>query len=249
VARRLTLRLRAPPGTAEDIDARRPGLYRAGTTEVNRGGSFVTVRRFVVVVAMLALAGLMPSAASPHASGDQIDVCCAWNSALADGTLTYKITGATEALRDAAATGVERWDTAIGALQLTPVSGNVKADVTIKLSRGGSPFVAGQTGRKFQLDRTVGAFFIKGATITIFGARSNDDAHDVDLIAAHEFGHALGANHANASGYLMSTSLDQIPDPDPTACDLDAVEAANEWFFDNDPQTGPAHPSETHVHC
>jgi hypothetical protein len=44
----------------------------------------------------------------------------------------------------------------------------------------------------------------------------------------------------------MSTSLDQIPGVNPTDCDLDAVEAANEWYFDG---LDLAPPSENHVHC
>jgi hypothetical protein len=53
--------------------------------------------------------------------------------------------------------------------------------------------------------------------------------------------------HANEAGFLMSTSLDLIPGPEPTRCDVDAVEAANEWYFDNESVAAP--PSVDHVDC
>jgi Matrixin len=200
-----------------------------------------------LAVAILVVAAAMPSAASSQNAGAEIAVCCAWSSdALADGVLTYKISGGSATLQQSAVEGVENWDDDLRELEFVQVFGNTKADVTIKLTKGGGPFVAGQTGLKFQLDRTASAFFITGASITVFGARSDADAEAVEEITAHEFGHALGVGHANESGFLMSTSLDQIPGPEPTRCDVDAVEAANEWYFDN---LSPAPPSVDHVDC
>jgi Matrixin len=203
----------------------------------------------VLAAGVLLVSGVLPSLAwGSHERGDEIGVCCAWNvDALADDTLTYKITGGSATLQQSAAEGVENWEALPGDLTFEQVFGNTKADVTIKLAQGGGPFVAGQTTLKFELDRTASAFFIKGASITIFGASSDADAEVVELIAAHEFGHALGAGHADDEGYLMSTSLDQIDGPEPTRCDLDAVEAANEWYFDNNESAAP--PSEDHIHC
>jgi hypothetical protein len=146
------------------------------------------------------------------------------------------------------AKGVQNWDTGpISGLALTEVVGNTKADVTIKLQRGGSPFVAGQTSLRF---RRLGvgpfaAFFIKGASITIFGAVSGSE-DEVEQISAHEFGHALAGQ--DASDYLMSASLDQTPkDGMPTTCDLAAVREAQEWFFDN--VGTPTPPSDDQVVC
>lgn len=207
------------------------------------------MRHLVVVAALgLALLAFPAGALSEHAEGeDAIDVCCAWNDSLADGELTYTIRGGTADLQDAARQGVEQWDDAIAEIALTEAVGNEKADVTIKLVRGGSPFVAGQTNRKFELVRDGVRFFaLKGATITIFGAGPGSE-DDVEVIAAHEFGHGLGAGHANTDGYLMSESLDQIPGPEPEPCDIAAVEAANEWFFSD--AGAPAPPSVDHVAC
>jgi uncharacterized membrane protein len=200
-----------------------------------------------LAAAIFVVAAAMPSAASSQTAGAEIEVCCAWSSdALADGVLTYKISGGSATLQQSAVEGVENWDDDLRDLEFVQVFGNTKADVTIKLTKGGGPFVAGQTGLKFQLDRTASAFFITGASITVFGARSDADGPAVEEITAHEFGHALGVGHANESGFLMSTSLDQIPGPEPTRCDIDAVEAANEWYFDN---LSPAPPSVDHVDC
>jgi predicted Zn-dependent protease len=202
-----------------------------------------------LAAAILVVAAAMPSVAWSQTAGAEIEVCCAWSSAaLADGELTYKISGGSATLQQSAVAGVENWDDDLRDLEFVQVFGNTKADVTIKLTKGGGPFVAGQTGLKFQLDRAASAFFITGASITVFGARSDADGAAVEEITAHEFGHALGVGHANESGFLMSTSLDQIPGPEPTRCDVDAVEAANEWYFD-DPNQPAAPPSVDHVHC
>jgi predicted Zn-dependent protease len=211
------------------------------------------VRKLVtgaLAAAVLVVAAAVPSVAWSHDTARaEIDVCCAWSSAaLADGVLTYRISGGSATLQQRAVAGVENWDDDLRDLEFVQVFGNTNADVTIKITKGGGPFVAGQTGLKFQLDRTASAFFITGASITVFGARSDADGDAVEEITAHEFGHALGVGHANESGFLMSTSLDQIPGPEPTRCDVDAVEAANEWYFD-DPNQAAAPPSVDHVHC
>jgi hypothetical protein len=202
----------------------------------------------VLAAGVFVVIAVIPSVASSHdvPGAAEIGVCCAWNeAALDDNVLTYKISGGSSTLQQRAAEGVENWEALPGALTFTPVFGNTKADITIKIANGGGPFVAGQTGVKFGRDRMTGAFFIKAASITVFGARTGD-GDEVELIAAHEFGHALGVGHANESGLLMSPSLPEIPGPQPTACDLDAVEAANEWYFDNQ---SPAPPSVNHIHC
>jgi hypothetical protein len=200
--------------------------------------------RFLVVLGVLATAFVLAPAAL--AQPDEIEVCCAWNDALADGALTYKIQGGDAGLQARANEGVQNWDTgSISGLTFTPVSGNAKADLTIKLHRGGSPFVAGQTNLRFQLLGL--AFFIKGASISISGAVPGS-GDEVEQISAHEFGHALGVGHADASGYLMSTSLAQLPDNAlPTTCDIAAVREAQEWYFDNVGEPTP--PSEDHVVC
>jgi Matrixin len=204
--------------------------------------------RFVVLLGVLAVALVLAPAAS--ARPDAIEVCCAWNDALSDGQLTYKVQGGDDELRASASEGVQNWDAgSISGLALTEVFGSTKADVTIKLQRGGSPFIAGQTSRRFERlgSGPFADFFIKGVSVTIFGARSGSEV-EVEQISAHEFGHALGAGHADAPGYLMSPSLDQIPaNALPTACDFAAVREAQEWFFDN--VGTPTVPSSDQVTC
>jgi predicted Zn-dependent protease len=200
-----------------------------------------------LAAAILFVAAALPSVAWSQTAGAEIEVCCAWSSdALADGVLTYKISGGSATFQQRAAFGVENWEV-FGDLTFVPVFGNAKADVKIKITNGGGPFVAGRTGLKFGLDHAASAFVIKAASITVFGARSDADGDDIEEITAHEFGHALGAGHADLDGFLMSPSLEEIPGPDPTACDIAAVEAANEWYFNNDPVAAP--PSVDHVVC
>src|SRR5918994_7777763 len=140
-----------------------------------------------LAAAILVVAAGMPLAAWSQTAGAEIDVCCAWSSdALAeDGVLTYKISGGSATLQQSAVEGVENWDDDLRDLEFVQVFGNTDADVTIKLTKGGGPFVAGQTGLKFQLDRTASAFFITGASITVFGARSDADAEAGEINTAH----------------------------------------------------------------
>lgn len=207
-------------------------------------------RRLVVLASVMCVVVAFPAvAAGSHGAGDAIDVCCAWNSALNDGDLTYRISGGTPALQDAARDGAENWDgiTAGNTLTLTEVFGNTKADIAIRLKKGGSPFTAGQANRKFERIGVPGfAFFVmKGVNISIFGARPGN-AGDVEKTSAHEVGHALGAGHANAAGYLMSPSLAQFNSSTPTQCDIDAVVAAQDWYFSN-ARLQP--PNVDHVAC
>ena len=209
-------------------------------------------RRLLVLVSVAFAVAVFPAVAfGSHGAGeDAIDVCCAWNSALNNGDLTYKIQGGTPTVQIAARDGVEEWDgiTAnLKTLTLTEVFGNTKADITIRLKKGGSPFTAGQTNRKLQRLGAAGFkfFVMKGASISIFGASAGNEA-DVEKTSAHEVGHALGAGHANAAGYLMSPSLAQFNSSTPTQCDIDAVVAAQNWYFSN-ARLQP--PNVDHVAC
>ena len=220
-----------------------------------------TVRRQVgagLVVLTLALGVLAwmgaPAGAkrpSPPPSTATIAVCCAWDAKIADG-ITYSIGGTTDAsLIGAIDRGVLAWVSGQGSvvtgqsrqLHLTRVDQGQAADVTIDFKPSGGN-VQGSTRRTAD-----SAGFIDSASIRIsakaFGA-PNTPA-EVQQITTHEFGHALGADHANTSGFMMSPTLTGGSTMI-TACDARAVETADNWYLDTASST-PAAPPATSVTC
>ena len=179
--------------------------------------------------------------ADPEGSGKIIGVCCAWNSELSDGELTYSIAGGDATVQGVVRTAVLEWATAVGGLTLTETNDTSVSNVEIKFRNGGGQ-IQGQARRKFD-----DAGLIREVDLVVSGKAFGDpnNADTVAQITKHEFGHALGTGHANFSGDLMSTTVTAgvgtISD-----CDVDAVLAANAWFFGGGV---PAAPIVDHVHC
>lgn len=193
------------------------------------------------VLAVLATA-LLATNATPAIAADasQVDVCCAWNEKLADGVLTYKVSGATRDIQTTITDAIEDWDAALTGLSLEPVSGDVEPDIVVRFRKGGGT-VQGQAHRK--VDRSG---FVSSASIHVSSMAFGVNTDAVYQITLHEVGHALGAGHADGDGVLMSPTVaggvENI-----TTCDRDAVIAANEWFFGGG--TEPAQPSVDSVPC
>jgi hypothetical protein len=161
-----------------------------------------------------------------------IAVCCAWSSTITDG-LTYSISAPNGRIHDVIKRGVLAWlggvNSARGvahALALQEVPSFSPADIQIRFdSRGGN--VQGETRRDFDFGG-----FLTHAQITVFGSHYGQANSDTitGQIAKHEFGHALGADHANGDGEVMSPAV--IGGSESlTACDIVAVVAAQNWFM------------------
>ena len=195
----------------------------------------------------LALFALMLAASALLAKTDvavaavatSIDVCCPWNAKLADGDLTYKISGASGATLTAMLDAVENWETETG-ITLTPATGRTKPDIALKFKTGGGS-VQGQALRKFDSNG-----FVTSVNINVSGMAFGIDVGAVHQITMHEMGHALGAGHANGDGVLMSPTINGGVDGI-TSCDRAAVLAAQNWYFE-DPSS-PTQPSVTSVSC
>jgi len=140
-------------------------------------------------------------------SGNQVIVCCAWNEKLADGKLTYNVSGGNAEIQRVMIAAIKDWDDKLVDLELEPFTlkgKNSKADITVKFKKGGG-MIAGQAIRNF--DKSTA--YVKSVQINVSGQAFDND-NPVEIIyqvTKHEFGHALGANHANFSGDLMSTSV------------------------------------------
>jgi len=198
-----------------------------------------------VVAAAMAAIPVFASQYAQQASadvGNAVGVCCAWDARLADGQLTYKISGGDAAAQTAVREAIEEWETATG-ITLDEVSGKgVKADVNVNFKKGGG-MIAGQALRSFDSDG-----FVKGVKVAVsgsaFGSVNNVDT--VKQVVKHEFGHALGLNHANFDGDLMSTTV-QTGSGIISGCDIQGVMEANHWkLVDN---STPHAPHVNHVHC
>jgi len=185
----------------------------------------------------------IPDSAIP---GDQVVVCCAWNDKLADGVLTYKVSGGTEDVRDAMIEAIEEWDTEIVGLELILNEAKGKAgesDIMVKYKEGGG-FIAGETLRNFDK----GSSFVNSVQINVTGkVFGNTDLAPIIKLVKHEFGHALGLNHANFNGDLMSTTIGAGA-LNISSCDVDGVIAANHWKLVDGSAT-PHTPLVNYVYC
>ena len=173
--------------------------------------------------------------------GNAIAVCCAWDGRLADGNLTYKISGGDVNMQKALREAIEEWE--VTGITLEEVTGKGKADINVNFKKGGG-VVAGQALRSFDSDG-----FVRGVKITVSGSAFGN-ANDIDIIkqvTKHEFGHALGLNHANFDGDLMSTTV-QAGTGTISACNIEGVILANHWKLVENSDT-PHAPPESHVHC
>ena len=171
-------------------------------------------------------------------SADQIDVCCAWDSSLSDGNLTFKISGGDDTAQATVRAAVYAWETVPG-LRVTEVTDKkTKADINIKFKRGGG-VIAGLALRKFGKRRSP---FVTSVRIIISGKAFGEPSSQatIDEIARHEMGRALGAGHADFDD-LMGTTVSGITE----ISDLDkaAVIAANHWKLVDNSGT----PHEPHV--
>lgn len=176
------------------------------------------------------------------AQTNSVGVCCAWNSNLADGVLTYKISGGDSAAQTAMQSAVVDWDNHVG-ISFVQVTGKTPADIQIKFKEGGG-VIAGQTNRKTDSNGSVTSIsiLISGKAFGVTNA-----AAIIEQVTKHEFGHALGAGHANFDGDLMSTTVQTGSDIIST-CDVDAVVAANHWKLVDNVST-PHAPHVSEVIC
>ena len=184
-----------------------------------------------VLATLLALLALMGVAQANH---ENLDICCAWNSEIGDGELTYSISGGDTDDQGAVRAAMVDWNTALGTnLALTELPSD--ANVDIKFKRGGG-MIAGQARRQFDKDG-----FVRHVNLSISGSAFGNPnlLATITEITAHEGGHAIGLGHANFPN-LMDPVVGGVTAI--STCDVQGVLAANAWALVDNPIVGPHQP-------
>jgi Matrixin len=175
-----------------------------------------------------------------ESSKNLIQICCTWGEELADGELTFMIreegdntnqesvayqsmdssAPKNNAVRDA----VREWDLKINGLTFREVQNRYDADIEIRFKeRGGE--AAGLTRNLFDRFGLITKSFI---TIYEREFPFGFGEDQIEQIAKHELGHALGLGHANFNDSLMSTHVHYGTGTIST-CESQAVYEANHW--------------------
>ena len=174
--------------------------------------------------------------------GRALELCCAWGRSLADGQLTYSLSGADPATAEVMRAAVRAWDDALPTIALieVPATGK-KIDITITYTEG--------TGDSEGL--AVTSFtrrgLIRRAELNVDAPRAPSGSGAVEQITKHEVGHALGLRHANFEGDLMSPRVNPVAGPF-SACDIAGVVEANRWQT-TDGRRSPRPPTASEVPC
>ena len=192
---------------------------------------------------------------------DFVRVCCSWGDRIANGLLTYKIIGGSYSDQQSVHSAIREWNTNIKGLQLAEISNSSMTDIDVYFNdkainiHGGAHATngGGENIRVAIPGETMSNFdstgFITHVTVTIsksaFG--SSLDSNNLEQIAMHELGHALGLGHANFDGDLMSPVLN-TETAGISKCDITAVLEANQWKFLGSNNT-PQPPHLDHVNC
>lgn len=229
-----------PPAGALGCYSRR----RLGGCVIDLGPTGEAMRRLRLrfILFLAASGALVAGTALPAgaATATKIDVCCAWNTKIADG-ITYSISAPSTDIANNVAAAIEEWEAAVPGLTLNPVT--TRGEVTVKYKRGGGQ-VQGMAKRSFDRAR-----FVTSVGINVSGSAfgNPNEPAIVAQIVKHEFGHALGANHADGDGVLMSPTVSG-GSTTITGCDSDAVTEAEHWFL-VDHVTTPHQPHVPSVSC
>jgi hypothetical protein len=208
----------------------------------------------------------------PQQQQQFIQTCCAWGDKLADGILTYKINGAgNAAAQQAVNNAIEEWNTKINGIKLVEIPDSNSADIEINLNskapkldtsannNHGHIKAAGKDVRLLapglsEINRDSNGF-ITQVTVNIATAASGKTSSsfnpsEIEAVAKHEIGHALGLGHADFITDLMSPILTGNTKPTISQCDINSVIQANSWKMVYSDNTNlPSAPPVNHVDC
>ena len=202
-----------------------------------------------------------------------VQVCCAWGDKLEDGVLTYRVKGADNtAAQQAVNNAIEEWNTKINGIKLVEISDSNSADIQINLNskapklqtsvnnnNHGHIKAAGKDVKLLapglsEINRDNNGFItqviVKIATAASGKTSSSFNPSEIEAIAKHEIGHALGLGHANFITDLMSPILTGNTKTTVSQCDVNGVIQANSWKMLYSENTNvPSAPPVNHIDC
>jgi predicted Zn-dependent protease len=178
-----------------------------------------------------------------------LQICCAWDYRLANGILTYRIIGGSSKAQQAVIQAIDEWNSKITGINLVEISdNNMSADIDIKFSSEalqviGSGSVSSSGGHTMAIGKSIrlvepGESIINfnnglvthiDITISTSALGSSFNSAKLESITKHEIGHAFGIGHTNFIGDLMSPILTGKTKTTISACDINAISAANQW--------------------
>ncbi|MGA7368549.1 MAG: matrixin family metalloprotease [Nitrososphaeraceae archaeon] len=195
-----------------------------------------------------------------YSGKDIILLCCSWGDELADGEITYFIghyltdegsnRNSYEVDRssiEAVTKAFKEWDSKIEGLTFTETPTRRGADVEIYF-REVQNEKAGITNNFYDFYGFITKSYVlisKGAFGFAFSG------NQMERIVKHEIGHVLGLGHANFDGNLMFVQVNRGIGS-VSGCEVEAVYAANEWWFNKPPGSQPLfirQPTTDHIDC
>ncbi|MGH9040263.1 MAG: matrixin family metalloprotease [Acidimicrobiia bacterium] len=200
------------------------------------------VRAGIVLLGAVWSVVLPTFGAAQAEGGPAIELCCAWGRSLADGQLTYSLSGADPATGDVMRGAIRAWDDALPTIVLREVpEGTKKTDIVIIYTEGSGD------SEGLAVTSFTQRGLIKQAKLNVDAPRAPGGTGAVEQITKHEMGHALGLRHANFEGDLMSPIVNPVPGP-MSGCDVAGVIEANRWQT-TDGRRSPRPPTATSVPC
>ncbi|MGA9169257.1 MAG: matrixin family metalloprotease, partial [Nitrososphaeraceae archaeon] len=225
-------------------------------------------------ISIISSSGNVQQQLPPHL----IQICCAWDDKLALGILTYQINGGDSAARQAVYNAIGNWNSKLTGIKLVESSGSnvggggggssnaAQPDIEVSivsksLKVPGSTHhrVSSSLGGNSRLmigglsqDSFDGNGFLTHVKITIptntLGMSFNL-SNNIEQIAEHEMGHALGLGHANFVGDLMFP-IANFQTGSISQCDVSAVLDANHLkMVGSDTAVQPQMPQVGYVDC
>ena len=178
---------------------------------------------------------------SKFVDNNAIQICCAWGPELADGILTYSFEDKDKNLQSSTIKAADSWNEVLNGVQLKKTK--TDGDILISFRNDGKK-VAGETINYYDSDG-----FIRKSHITISKEYYTNEFTPAQLeqIVKHELGHAMGMDHANFNGNLMSSRVENGSGTI-APCEIEAVNTANAWKLIEDGSSMHT-PTEKFVNC